>query len=811
LLSDGRQASGKPGAPFAGSIALSYGCAVASIVLATGVRLLLDPVLGDQFPIATLFFAVMLTAWYGGFGPALVSVVLGGIAANYFLLLPRGSFGLKDWDQQVGLVLYLSVGLGIALLGGVMRAAQLRAEASAQAERRQREHLRITVASIGDAVITTDAEGRVVSLNGVAEALTGWKQGDAKGRPLQEVFVITNEMTGQVVENPATRALREGAIVGLANHTLLTAKDGTQRPVDDSAAPIRDEKGAVSGVVLVFRDVTERRRLERLQSGLQEQLERQVQERTAELRHEAAEREKAQARQIRTGALLQAIVDTSADGIVMIDEAHRIVTFSAGAEAIFGYKADEVIGQPVEILLPERYREQHGRHIEKFAGSPETNRRMGARGKVYGRNKSGATFPAEVSVAKLHVDGQRFFTAVVRDVTQAERAAAMLQQAQKMEAVGQLTGGIAHDFNNILGVIVGNLDLLNEELGPAHPSAGLAKSALDAALRGADMVGRLLTFSRGQNLKPTVFAVNDAIEGIAPMLRRSIGERVPVELSLDPETGAIEADRHQLESALLNLAINARDAMPSGGRVTIVSRPAVVDADNAAMYPDLKLGSYAVIALTDEGQGIPPEILQRVFEPFFTTKPEGKGTGLGLSMVYGFMRQSGGTAKIYSEVGHGTTVRLYFPRSGTVAAAGEPERAAALDPATGGETVLVVEDRPDVRQVAVVALTRLGYKTIEAANAAEALAAVEAGNKIDLVFSDIVMPGKMSGLDLVREIRRRGLPVAVLLTSGYASPQALHEQAQAAGLPVLSKPFRFADLAEQVRAALRSKTKGSAS
>ena len=231
-----------------GSLLLRYGCAVVSIGVATGVRLLLDPVLGDQFPYATLFFAVLLTAWYGGFGPALAAVVLGAVSSAYFLIHPRGSFAVQGWDQQVGMVLYLATSLGIALLGGAMRAAAKRADRAREAERAQREQLQVTLQSIGDAVLTTDAQGRVTSLNPVAESLTGWTNAEATGRPLECVFTIINETSRQPVENPATRALREGTVVGLANHTVLIAKDGTERSIDDSAAPIRDQT-AVSGVV----------------------------------------------------------------------------------------------------------------------------------------------------------------------------------------------------------------------------------------------------------------------------------------------------------------------------------------------------------------------------------------------------------------------------------------------------------------------------------------------------------------------------------------------------------------------------------
>ena len=395
----------------------------------------------------------------------------------------------------------------------------------------------------------------------------------------------------------------------------------------------------------------------------------------------------------------------------------------------------------------------------------------------------------------------------VVDITQRKMTEQQLRQSQKMDAVGALTGGIAHDFNNMLGVIIGNLDMLIEALGPGHPASEQASLSIAAAERSAELVRRLLAFSRKQPLQPTLIDVNEVVKGMEPLLRRAIGETIAIDLSPDLDVGAIEVDRNQLENALLNLSINARDAMPKGGRIGISTRMAVVDHDTAPMYPELAPGDYVALSLTDTGKGIPPDILQRVFEPFFTTKGEGKGTGLGLSMVYGFTRQSGGTAKIYSEPGHGTTVRLYFPCCADETAPAKAEPATEPTAPTGSETILVVEDRDDMRMVAVRVLTRLGYRTIEAANAADAIAAIERGERIDLVFTDIVMPGAMSGLDLAHEIRRRNLKLAMLLTSGYASPQTLRGEALAAGLQVIGKPYRAAELARAIREALESRWK----
>jgi PAS domain S-box-containing protein len=390
-----------------GTMLMRYGCAALSVALATWIRLLLDSVLGNQFPYATFFFAVLLTTWYGGFGPALAAVIFGALSSTYFLIPPRGTFAIEGWDQQAGMVLYLTTSFAIALLGGAMRVAQRRAERAKEAERRQREQLQITLKSIGDAVLTTDAQGRVTALNPVAESLTGWTNDEATNESLEAVFVIVNEATRQPVENPATRALREGTIVGLANHTVLIARDGAERPIDDSAAPIRNAEGGIIGVVLVFRDVTERRRLERLQRDLQGELERQVQERTAELRA--------------TEERFRLLVEGTRDyAIFMLDPEGRVVTWNPGAERIKGFAADEIIGQHISRFYPKEAIDQ---------GWPaEELRRASAEGRFEDEGwrvrKDGSTFWANVIITALHEEAGKLrgFSKITRDLTERKRA-----------------------------------------------------------------------------------------------------------------------------------------------------------------------------------------------------------------------------------------------------------------------------------------------------------------------------------------------------------------------------------------------------
>ncbi|CAN5124596.1 PAS domain-containing sensor histidine kinase [soil metagenome] len=390
-------------------------------------------------------------------------------------------------------------------------------------------------------------------------------------------------------------------------------------------------------------------------------------------------------------------------------------------------------------------------------------------------------------------------TALVCHQKEREIIEAQLHQAQKMEAVGQLTGGLAHDFNNLLGVIIGNLDFLRDAY-PGDPQIEeLAGQALEAALGGADLTRRLLAFARRQPLQPKRIDLTDLVTRTVKLLRRVIGEAIEVSLHFGDASSMVMADPAQLEAALTNLATNARDAMPRGGKLIIATGNRTLDAEYAASNPEVAPGEYAMIEVTDTGTGMPPEVMSHIFDPFFTTKEREKGTGLGLSMVFGFLKQSGGHISVYSEVGTGTTFRLYLPRidDGVRSdAASQPMRVAA----SGGEVVLVVEDNAPLRTSAVRQLRELGYRVHEAGNGAEALSLLET-SRIDVVFTDIVMPGGIDGFELANIVRRRWPEVKVVLTSGYPETRVA-ENLAAANFRLLTKPYRKAALAEFVRDAL---------
>ncbi len=376
----------------------------------------------------------------------------------------------------------------------------------------------------------------------------------------------------------------------------------------------------------------------------------------------------------------------------------------------------------------------------------------------------------------------------------------MARQAQKMEAVGQLTGGVAHDFNNILQVIVGNLDVIRR-LVPAD--AGRLQRSVEHALNGAhqaaSLTQRLLAFSRRQPLDPKPVDVNSLVGGMAELLNRSLGEIVAVETVRGAGLWKIEVDPNALESAILNLAVNARDAMPRGGRLTIETVNAYIDEAYAISHAEIAPGQYVLISVSDTGEGMNPETLERAFEPFFTTKPVGQGTGLGLSQVYGFVKQSGGHVKIYSEVGQGTTVKIYLPRYEAEGAEIEAPPVMPIPEGSSQETVLVVEDEEAVRAYSADALRELGYRVVEAADGQSALRLLESAGPIDLLFTDVVLPGGMTGAQLAAQVRAVRPGIRVLFTTGYARNAIFHHGRLDKGVQLITKPFSFPDLAAKVR------------
>jgi nitrogen-specific signal transduction histidine kinase/CheY-like chemotaxis protein len=390
-----------------------------------------------------------------------------------------------------------------------------------------------------------------------------------------------------------------------------------------------------------------------------------------------------------------------------------------------------------------------------------------------------------------------------RDLTEKRAAEAQLRHIQKMDAIGQLTGGVAHDFNNILTVITGTIGILEEAVAERPELVAITKLIDEAAERGANLTKHLLAFARKQPLQPLEVDVNALVLEAAKLLHPTLGENVEITPLLAEDAWTALIDPNQLTTAVLNLAINARDAMPNGGKLALETSNIYLDENYAGMHSEVAPGNYVMVAVSDTGTGIPANLIERVFDPFFTTKEVGKGTGLGLSMVFGFVKQSGGHVKIYSEEGHGTSVKMYLPRAtGLNQTAAEAEISSHIE--GGTEIVLVVEDDSLVRRYVMTQIASLGYTALEAANANDALQIIDATPSIDLLFTDVIMPGAMNGRQLVDEALRRRPALKTLYTSGYTENAIVHHGRLDSGVLLLAKPYRKSELARMLRLALES-------
>jgi PAS domain S-box-containing protein len=518
---------------------------------------------------------------------------------------------------------------------------------------------------------------------------------------------------------------------------------------------------------------------------------------------EAARRdaERARADLAESQQRLQTLLHSAPDGIVTIDAAGRIVLVNARVETLFGHSREDLLGAPLEILLPEASREAHRHHRAGYAAAPRT-RPMGAGLALVGRRKDGTEFPIEVSLSPLQTREGLLVTSIIRDVSQRQEIEERLRRSQKMEAIGLLAGGIAHDFNNLLQVIQGRGELLLRHVPPDDFAHRLGSVIVETAGRAASLVQQLLAFSRRQVLAPTILDLGAIIAGMHEMLLRLIREDIHLVVRVSPDLDAVRMDRSQLEQVVLNLAVNACDAMSSGGTLTIEATNVVLDDAMARRYPGIGPGRFVAVAVTDTGVGMDAETKRRIFDPFFTTKEQGRGTGLGLAVVYGVVRQAGGVIDVDSAVGRGTTVRIYLPAADRPAESAAPAAQAPSLPPRGSEIVVLVEDNDAVRALAQEILETLGYTVLAAASPSEARALCEAREgPIDLLLTDVVMP-EMSGRQLA-EIVRRGHPeTRILYMSGYADNVVVHRGILDAGTHLVQKPFTLEALADKVREVL---------
>lgn len=501
-------------------------------------------------------------------------------------------------------------------------------------------------------------------------------------------------------------------------------------------------------------------------------------------------------------ARLSLIVESAMDGIITINERGQIVMFNAAAERMFGVPASEAMGGTLDRFMPSAARPSHAGHIKHYGKTGVSNGTMGNLGTVTGLRADGTEFPIEASISQVQVGGERFFSAILRDVSERKRLEAQLLQAQKMEGVGRLAGGIAHDFNNLIMAIFNYLALATRRLGPEHSVTPLLHQTHAAAQRAADLTRQLLTFARQQVVNPRILCPRDVAAGLTPMLHRLIGEDILLRTVLQEDTWNVRADPAQIEQILVNLAVNSRDAMPGGGTLTIETRNEVLDEAYCRTRLDANPGEHVVISVTDTGTGMSPDVQAHIFEPFFTTKPAGKGTGLGLATCHGIVKQSGGHIGVYSEEGRGTSVRVYLPRIRSDAA---PRADTPKPPAAPGgtETILLAEDSDMVRELLAEELRNAGYVVLTAASGPEALRIAEGYHSpIHLLLTDVVMP-EMSGVQLAERLTAsRKIPVVYM--SGYTEETISHHGVDPDLVPFIAKPCMADTLLQLIHRVLRA-------
>lgn len=667
------------------------------------------------------------------------------------------------------------------------------------------ERLKCSLDKTSDSIFIFRANDlRFVYVNGGARRQVGYSETELLAMtPVDLKPGFTPEKCRELLQ-----PLFEGTQSALSFETVHRHKDGHDIPIEISVQ-IAWQPDGERCLVAIARDITDRRRMDAELETLRKSLE-QGEER------------------------FRKIVEFSPTAKIVVDPEGKIVLLNAQAEKLFLYARQDLIGKPIEVLIPARYREGHSGHVGGFSAHPQA-RAMGAGRDLFGLRKDGKEVPIEIGLNPIETSTGRFVLAAIVDLTdrkalehglesqvaartlELEKASEELQreanekeglraqllQSQKMEAVGRLAGGVAHDFNNILTAISGYSQFLLASLAPDDNRRDDVAEIVKAGERAAGLTRQLLAFSRQQVLQLKIIDCNALVANLEKMLRRIIGEDVELSATLAPESVCIKADPGQVEQVILNLVINAKDAMPKGGKITIETSRVEVGADFARTHLQVKAGSYMMFAISDTGTGMDSHTREHLFEPFFTTKEQGKGTGLGLATVYGIVKQSGGGVYVYSELGHGSIFKVYFPRVEEATHLAQ-DRLLPAQPCVGSETILLVEDDEAVRKFILRALLERGYVVLPARGPAEAVGLCEQHkNPIHLILSDVIMP-QMHGPELVKRLIPLHPEAKVLYMSGYTDTTVAHRDLVGSGTPFLQKPISLDVLASTVRKVLDS-------
>jgi len=714
-------------------------------------------------------------------------------------------FGGQTWTLRVStlpafhslaerLVPYwvLGSGLLISVLAFVTTLLQTRALTAARrlgadlqtAERRLRranERFELAASAVGSAIYDWNLQHGTVAWTQGLTALGGY--------PLEEIESTYEWWIERVHPDDRPRVHERVQANAVTGHDFeaeyrFRARDGHYLDVLDRGRFVRDAGGRSVRIVGSMIDVSDRKRGEAVL-------------RESEARH-------------------RAVLGSAMDAFVEMDHEGAVIEFNPAAERMFGRAREDVLGRELAaLIIPEPFRDAHRHGLARYLATGE-HALLGGRVEVNALRADGTEFPVELTVTVVRIAGSPTFSAYVRDLTEQKRAdqargslEMQLQQAQKMEAVGRLAGGVAHDFNNLLTVISGRAHMLLSRLKPGEPMHRDVDLIQKTSQRAVALTSQLLAFSRKQVVQPRVLELGPLVADLVPMLQRMIGENM--ELTVDPVdgTGRVKADPGQMQQVLMNLAVNARDAMPAGGRIRVSIRDVEVDEAAALHQPNLPPGPYVALAVSDSGTGMSAETAAHIFEPFFTTKEQGKGTGLGLSTVYGIVEQSHGHIGVQSELDHGTTFTIHLPRAEEAPAAGAGPTDAARRLRTTSRTVLVVDDEPEVLELAVEILKRVGYSVLEAADGAAALElARRHEGKIHLLVTDMVMPG-ISGRDLAERLRALRNALPVLYISGYVQDAAVRAALGSEHSAFVAKPFTPELFTDRVRELLATAEAGA--
>jgi PAS domain S-box-containing protein len=608
-----------------------------------------------------------------------------------------------------------------------------------------------------DPLVTIGPDGKITDVNAATEAVTGHPRSALIGKEFLNFF--TNPERARAGYE---QVFREGMVRDYALE--IRHRDGRVTPVLYNATVYRNEAGKVIGVFAAARDVTELKRAEEVLKD--------------------------------TAETLRAMSEAALDAIVTCDADGKVSYWNPAAARAFGYSAEEALGRDLhELFVPTRHHAAFAAAFRRF-GETGQGRILDRTLELEAVRKDGTEFPVELSVSPLRLKGRWAAVGILRDVSERKRVESHLRQSQKLESIARLAGGVAHDFNNLLTAILSGIDEILSGLPEPHPLRQEAQEIEAAARKAATLTRQLLVFSRKEVVEPVVLDLNEILAGVGKMLRRIIGEDVELVTVPHATLGRVRADPGQMEQVIVNLAVNARDAMPKGGRLVIETSNVELGEEDCLRIAAAKPGAYVLLAVSDTGCGMDAEVQSHLFEPFFTTKAAGKGTGLGLSTVYGIVTQADGFVSVYSEPGKGSVFKVYLPRTEE---AMDADRAALTPPpaARGTETVLLVEDDPLVRRVAVNALAAAGYAVLQAGAGNEALRVAAAAGRVDLLVTDLVMP-HLGGEDLAGRLRRERPALPVLFVSGYTE-QGLAPGTLSEGASYLQKPFTPAALTRAVR------------